>query len=362
MRLEHFEALAPICPVCRDVAPSSLALTRIDERHSQSIVLQGLLECTNPSCRREFPIVDGIPLIIADLRAYLNESAADLLLRSDLSQTSESVIGDCCGSSSRFNTIRQQLSSYTWDHYGEFDPEEASNDPLPGSIYRLLRAGIELSGATLGTKPIIDIGCGVGGASFQLAAESQALVLGVDLHFPMLRLASGLTRSGSLSYSRRRVGMVYDRRQFEVPLQDPERVDFWACDASCLPFSAGTFGNAVSMNLIDCVRSPMDFLHSLAAALEVNGHALIATPYDWSDSVTAPESWLGGHSQRGPFNGASEPVVRELLDPNSPHAIPGLERVAEADHPWQVRLHDRSFVAYESHLVGIKRVDSPING
>ncbi|MEL6111135.1 MAG: methyltransferase domain-containing protein, partial [Planctomycetota bacterium] len=218
-----------------------------------------------------------------------------------------------------------------------------------------------LTEAPLGAKPMIDIGCGVGGTSFRLAGEFDSPVLGIDLHFPMLRLASGLTRESMLSYSRRRVGMVYDRRTFEVAFKNRERVDFWACDASCLPFPAGTFGNAVSMNLLDCVRSPMEFLHSLSSILSVGAHALVATPYDWSDSVTAPENWLGGHSQRGPLGGASEPVLRELLDPNSPHAIPGLEQVAETNQPWQVRLHDRSFVAYQSHLVAIKRVNPSVN-
>ena len=361
MRLEHFEVIEPVCPVCRDVSfESRLELKSIDERHSDTVI-QGRLECTNDACRREYPIIDGIPLIIPDLRSYLQESAGDVLLRPDLSLNSESVIGDCCGPSSRYNTIRQQLSSYVWDHYGEFDPDETKDEPNPGTMLRALQAGLQLADFSLNNQPILDLGCGVGRGAFALASHFDSLVLGVDLHFPMLRLASGLLRNQRLKYSRRRVGMVYDRREFPVPLENQERVDFWACDATALPFPAARFGAVVSMNLLDCVASPMAYLHSLAATLAHGSDALIATPYDWSDSVTPPESWLGGHSQRAAFGGASEPVLRELLNPSSPHAVPGLQWIGEANQPWQVRLHDRSFVSYQTHLVALRKLNDVAN-
>ncbi|MEO1528498.1 MAG: hypothetical protein AAFX06_24000, partial [Planctomycetota bacterium] len=64
MRLEHFEAFAPICPVCRDAdSESPIHIKSVDEWFSEEVILQGLLECENTYCRREFPIIDGIPLI-----------------------------------------------------------------------------------------------------------------------------------------------------------------------------------------------------------------------------------------------------------------------------------------------------------
>ncbi|MEO1527931.1 MAG: methyltransferase domain-containing protein, partial [Planctomycetota bacterium] len=298
-------------------------------------------------------------LIIRDLRGYLRDSAAaDILLRTDLSSTIESVLGDCCGPTSRYNTIRQQVSSYVWDHYGEFDPEP-SGDPKPGSMTRVLQAALALQDLSTHAKPFVDLGCGVGRSTFELASRFETPVLGIDLHFPMLRVASGLTRDSRLRYPRRRVGMVYDRREFEVPLTKTELVDFWACDATALPFSVTSFDAAISMNLLDCVNSPMDLLHSISLALAEGGKALIASPYDWSESATAPELWLGGHSQRGDFEGASEPVLRELLNPDSAHRIPGLKLVAETDQPWHVRLHDRSYVSYVSHIVAVEKRLNP---
>ena len=82
----------------------------------------------------------------------------------------------------------------------------------------------------------------------------------------------------------------------------------------------------------------------------MRGTVILATPYDWSPSATPVESWLGGHSQRGAHRGASEPVLHALL------AEAGLEVIAEEPHlPWRVRLHERSSVDYDVHLVVARR-------
>src|SRR5581483_2181991 len=105
-------------------------------------------------------------------------------------------------------------------------------------------------------------------------------------------------------------------------------------------------------NVLDSVAGPLDWLHQLARVLRGDGQALLTCPYDWSTAATIPEAWLGGHSQRGPDDGACEPVLRALLTPGAhPATVPGLHLVAECDHiPWQVRLHDRSLHHYSVHV------------
>jgi SAM-dependent methyltransferase len=154
-------------------------------------------------------------------------------------------------------------------------------------------------------------------------------------------------------YPRKRCGLVYQRRSFACRPPRAENVDFWACDALALPLVAGTFGLVVALNLLDCVAAPRDLLAGLAAALLPGGKAILASPYDWSMAATPVEAWLGGHSQRGPAAGASEPVLRALLTPGGhPAAVDGLVLEAEESGlPWQVRLHDRGTMGYRSHLV-----------
>jgi SAM-dependent methyltransferase len=239
-----------------------------------------------------------------------------------------------------------------------------SADPTPGAARRCLARLLTL--APPETSPetplrrVLDLGCAAGRTSFDLAtAHPEALVLGLDIHLGLLRLAA-TAAGGQVSYPRRRIGLVYDRRRFAVALPDAARVDFWACDALALPFPPGTADLCVALNLLDCVPEPRRLLESLAAVTAPGGRVLLATPYDWSTRATPLESWLGGHSQRAPHAGAGEAFLRALLSGEAPHAVAGLSWLAEeAAWPWQTRLHARSAVSYRTHLVAAGR--DPLN-
>ena len=356
MQRQHFDTLQPVCPVCklRSGQLHRLVIAEVDEEEGKHIV-QGTLHCSEPTCQREYPIIDGVPIIVRDIRSYLSDNAFQINKRSDLSSHLESIVGDCLGPDSTYDVCRQHLSSYAWDHYGDLDPLERGLYPIPGSMTRVLHRGLDLAEAQLSTRPtavpMIDIGCSVGRGTFGLAERYGALTLGIDLNFPMLQLASRLLRTGQVSYPRRQVGVVYERREFEVQLPNAELVDFWACDALALPFNDGVFGKVVSMNVLDCVPSPIDFLNAISCCLNADGTAVIACPYDWSVSATSIECWIGGHSQRGAEAGSSEVILKRLLDENADSPVTGLKLLAEEELDWQVRIHSRSTMSYKSHLV-----------
>ena len=314
-------------------------------------MLEGVIHCPDSDCRLEYPILDGIPILVPQILSYLSDNFFHLAARDDLSETLEGMLGDGVGPGTWFDSTRQHLSTYARDSYGDLDDTEQGG-PQPGSAVRCLERGLELHGGEIGT-PLIDLGCAVGRTAFTLAERSGGLVLGVDINFSMLRLAQRVLREGVVRYPRRRVGIVYDRREFPVSLPGAEQVDFWACDTLALPFSNDSFGLAVGLNVLDCVASPLAFLASVRNVIRTGGRTILTTPYDWSPGVTPPEAWIGGHSQRGPDKGASEPFLRSLLTPGA-HAqsIEGLELVGEiADVPWHTRLHDRSAVSYSAHLI-----------
>ena len=143
-----------------------------------------------------------------------------------------------------------------------------------------------------------------------------------------------------------------------MPVENAERVDFWACDAMAFPFTARRFGLVSGMNVLDCVSDPRGLLMAIGVLLVPGGGGVLATPYDWSTQATLPLGWIGGHSQRGAMDGAAEPQLRALLTPGEGPAT-GLRLVGEVtDFPWHVRLHDRSTVVYAGHLVGVRAVDT----
>lgn len=328
---------------------SPLAISRV-LREEASDILEGILQCSHNECQREYPIFDGIPLLVPALRAYVSQNIFPILRRTDYSDVLESILGDCCGPGSALDQTRQHLSSYGWGHYSDLDPLEPKGSKL--SLVELLELGISLSGP-LRQGPILDAGCAVGRSTFELAERQERLVLGIDLNFSMLQIAARVLRTGQVRYPRRRVGIVYDERVFPAHFQRPDLVDFWVCDALAPPFPRQTFSLVTSLNLIDCLPSPHDHLVAIGQALAPDGRTILCTPYDWSPGATPIESWMGGHSQRGPQGGDSAAVLRTLLTPNAhPASIEQLELIADAGNlPWRVRLHDRSVVEYATHLV-----------
>ena len=351
MRRGHFAAFVPHCPRCAGAAAGRhpLLLASVFAEQDDD-VRAGMLHCSNAACRHEYPIIDGIPLILPRLRTLLAERGVELFLRDDLAEPLESLLGDAIGPNSWFDVMRQTISTYAWDGWADLDPEEPAPDataPAPGAARRCLDALLALAGDAPAGR-VLDLGCGAGRTTFDLAARHpEALVLGIDVNLALLRLAHGAMR-GRICYPRRRIGLVYDRRAFAVDLPAAARVDFWACDAAALPFEPGAAALIAALNLLDCVPDPAALLAALGTALRPGGRLLLATPYDWATRATQVEGWIGGHSQRGEDGGAAEPRLRALLG--------DLRVLSEvAAFPWATRLHARSAVAYRSHLLAAQR-------
>jgi SAM-dependent methyltransferase len=328
-----------------------LELATVTEEES-GVIVEGVLHCGADTCLQEYPIIDAIPIIVPNVRSYLFDNLFHVMQRHDRSAVIESLLGDAAGPGSAYDATRQHLSTYGWDHYHEFAPPEWGADERAGAVSRCLEHSLNLVGDSMSGNAI-DVGCSVGRATFDLAQRTDGLVLGVDVNFSMLQVAQTVLRTGEAHYPLRRVGVVYDRCEFPVQFAGVDRVDFWACDALALPFPSQSFSCAVALNVLDCVVSPRGFLDSVADILAAGGSAVFSTPYDWSGTVTPIEAWIGGHSQRGPDHGASEPLLRSLLTPGAhPQASDRLRLTAELQHvPWRARLHDRSVVEYTVHVV-----------
>lgn len=359
MNPHSFKSLSPVCPLClRDRGRNSpLVVGTSEQTGNNGDLVRGILVCTDPECRCEFPVLDSIPVLVPDIRSYVEQNALMLLQRDDLeASTLASLLGDCLGPSSAYTLERRHLSTYAFGHYGDFLGNMQAGDPAAGAVVRLLEQGLDMLGA-LPDGPVADLGCAVGRVSFELAARLQRPVLGADLNFGMLRAAVTLRQKKTLTFPFCRVGMAYDPAHVSAGFADSEHVDFWALDAVAPPFPDESFALAASLNLIDCVQNPVDHLRAVTRLLKPGGRALLATPYDWSPNATHPTAWLGGHSQRGENRGDSAAVLRSLLGPESPlEELKPLCITAEAEAvPWTVRLHDRSSVTYRVHLLALEK-------
>lgn len=301
-----------------------------------------------------YPVIDGVPIIVPNVAEYIANSQAQILQREPLDEDLRSLVSDAIGPNTEFDQMRQHLSIYCWGHYADLDPAEIPRQPK-SAIATLLE---DCATDTLQlSAPSIDLGCSVGRSSFELAARTKGMVLGVDVSFAMLRKAQMILIDKQLSYERRRIGIVYDRREYPVELPNAELVDFWACDILALPFGGGLFNSALALNVFDCVSSPRSFLAVLQGLLASGGKAIVATPYDWTPGATPVENWIGGHSQREGLDGSAESMLRLLLNDqadSSPTAQLEIKHEVD-DARWLTRLHDRSTVHYQAHAIALQK-------
>jgi SAM-dependent methyltransferase/uncharacterized protein YbaR (Trm112 family) len=364
LRLHHFEHFSPVCPRCRSEVDGAPLVVADATGPSDDEVDAGILHCTNDACRQEYPVIDGIPIITPDVRTVLNAQANHINQRLDLGASLTSLLGDVLGDASEFHMRRQHLSIYGWDGYGEFAGAEASpgattidfegTGPAPGAASRALARGLEMLGGLEG--PVIDLGCAVGRTTYDLAAETDAPVLGVDLSFLMLQLAHQVLRAGTASFELRHGGLVYHPIKAATPFAGTPNADFWLSDAMSIPLRPGKAGTIVALNLLDCVPSPLALLETIRATLRPGGRALIGCPYDWASSATPPEQWIGGHSQRGGYGGESDALLRALLTPGAhPQSLNDVTILGEAEVEWQTRLHARSITQYRVHLIALEK-------
>jgi uncharacterized protein YbaR (Trm112 family) len=71
VRRGHFDLLGPICPGCHARGVSSPLGLNIVEDERDGDILAGILGCSG--CGAEYPIVDGLPIIVPDVRRYVQD-------------------------------------------------------------------------------------------------------------------------------------------------------------------------------------------------------------------------------------------------------------------------------------------------
>src|ERR1700678_1841491 len=186
MQRRHFDFFRPICPVCLR-AWSGEQLLRLASVFAEQDgdVRQGILHCSLATCRHEYPILDGIPIVTPNLRRHLSDRAVEVLVRDDIDPDLEGLFGDAMGPDSWFDVLRQTLSTYGWDAFGDQDPAEPalSEECRPGAATRCLAELLHLAPPAGPVSRALDLGCAAGGTSFALAAAlPDALVLGLDMN------------------------------------------------------------------------------------------------------------------------------------------------------------------------------------
>ena len=193
------------------------------------------------------------------------------------------------------------------------------------------RYGVETSRA-------LDIGCAVGGASFELGRVFRE-VIGVDLSESFVSTARTLQTDGRFPYSMRMEGDLLLPMEAVVDAAlDRGRVSFRQADACSLPADLGSFDAVLSSNLLCRLPSPGALLGRLGGPrglVKPGGLLLNISPWSWMENFTPKSAWLGGSVVDGSARRSSDGLAEALRGE--------FELLETYDFPLIIREHTRKF-------------------
>ncbi|MEB3196586.1 MAG: 5-histidylcysteine sulfoxide synthase [Candidatus Sericytochromatia bacterium] len=234
---------------------------------------------------------------------------------------------------------KRLVDEYVLMHHGR--PEDVMPWPhgptdglaFPQRCARLLSEACLEEG--LSRTRALDLGCALGGASFELARDF-AFVLGADWSEAFVEAADALRQQGQLSYFRRDEGDLGVERTVTLdPSIDGTRLRFERADAHQPPLAWEPFDAVLMANLVDRLTRPAECLAAIHRWVRPGGLLMLTTPYTWLAEFTPKAEWLGGVSHEGVARTGAEGVAQVLAD--------HFERVAEHDMPFLIREHHRKF-------------------
>ncbi len=246
------------------------------------------------------------------------------------------------------------LAQYLLLHYGpveatmpyEIGPREATAFPrrcAQMTIEIASRLGVESARA-------LDLGCAVGGATFELARQFPEVV-GIDLSASFIAACETLRSHGVLPFDAPREGALRDSLLACVdPAIHRTRATFVRADACSVPPELEGFDAVLIANLLCRVPSPRAILSRLSGPrglVRPGGIVVITSPYSWSEQFTPRGAWLGGFAD-GAHSVSSVDGLAAILGE-------AFELVDEQQMPLVIREHARKFQYIVAHATAWRR-------
>jgi len=221
-------------------------------------------------------------------------------------------------------------------------------------------ARVGIHGQSAPTR-VLDLGCAVGGASFELAKNFDQVV-GVDFS-PKLIEQANLVKVGATS-GEKRVSFAQpgegEVRGKAICLHeagkctclsgvDPKRVNFLVGDATALPplkeltgSDDAPFDAVLLANLLCRLTEPKKCLDRLPQLVRPGGVVLFVSPYSWLEQFTKRENWFGGYYSDNKPVSSAETLEREMR-------LRGFTLQESKEMPLLIPDHARKFQYIVSH-------------
>jgi len=248
-------------------------------------IIQESFQCSNTECGHVFSTLDGtdIPIVLP--------GATDSFLALD----AQVDFGD--GDQVRNWLATLEPGSAEWElalRTGMYAVAHYEHDrPIARRLYERFVADLPVQ-----PQAVIEVGCGVGGFSYEIASLSACDVVGLDAGGLGLRMAAAAWSGPEITVPELRLGTELDTRTITVSSSSSSSSTrrggvAWLCaDVNNPPVMAEAFDLVVALNLIDTMSEPTITLGQAAAMVRPGGHLLLAQPDAWSAQATPAPNWL----------------------------------------------------------------------
>ncbi|MBM2811228.1 MAG: SAM-dependent methyltransferase [Chloroflexi bacterium] len=142
----------------------------------------------------------------------------------------------------------------------------------------------------------LDVGCGLGRMTLEMARCGAGVAIGVDVSLRLTHEAARLARARAPVD----VGLTLATGKSiaaKLALGGPIDCDFVTANAQWLPFESESFDLVLALNLVDRVPDPMQAVKEAARVLKRGGHVLVSDPYDWQERHTPRDRWVDDLSE-----------------------------------------------------------------
>jgi len=185
---------------------------------------------------------------------------------------------------------------------------------------------------------VLDVGCAVGGASFELAKCFDE-VTAVDISQSFIDAANQLKRNGELTYKVIEEGEITTEHRVSIEETARSRVTFRRADACSLPPEFVDFDAVLIANVLCRISSPMALLGRLSGdrgVVKPGGILVLTTPFTWMEEYTPRDVWLGGRVDEAGKPQYSIDGLRSALDGE-------FDQLDQIDMPLLIREHRRKY-------------------
>jgi SAM-dependent methyltransferase len=293
-------------------------------------------------CGRRYPIIDEVPIVMANPAAYLRSEIATVVERDLPPEVAALLVADG-PDEAHYARLLEHLSIYIDAHWADREVDRAR--PPDGFALGSL---IDRLASLPRVELAVELGCSAGRVVAELAVNADRVV-GLDINFGAVRRARHLLDGEPLAYGRRVIGRHYARVEVAAGALAvaPQRRRLVCGDALDPPLIQGMFDRVVALNVLDSVRQPRQLLSVVDGLCAPHGELIVSSPYSWQSTVMEDHERLGG----------ADPAIDVAAILRDGEGLGARYRIEdEAEVPWTLRRDARSTVAYRVHYLRARKL------